>query len=114
MVISKFFDTIDHQLLMKAVKLHVKEKWIIFYKERWLKILYQNADKSQIERTCDVPQGRIIGAILTNLFLHYCFNRLMQIHHPEITFERYADDTVCHCRSKQEAESGYEELIIRF
>lgn len=38
----------------------------------------------------------------------------MQIHHPEIPFERYADDTVCHCHSKQEAESLYEELIIRF
>lgn len=38
----------------------------------------------------------------------------MQIHHPEIPFERYADDTICHCRSKQEAEFLYEELIIRF
>lgn len=33
MYISKFFDTIDHQLLMKAVKLHVKERWIILYKK---------------------------------------------------------------------------------
>lgn len=53
--ISKFFDTVDHQLLMKAVKLHVRERWIILYIERWLKVPYQNADKSLVERTSGVP-----------------------------------------------------------
>ena len=53
MDISKFFDTIDHDLLMRAVKCHVSEK---------------------------------------------------QIHYPQIPFERYADDTICHCRTEEEAE----------
>jgi RNA-directed DNA polymerase len=28
----------------------------------------------------------------------------MQIHYPQIVFERYADDTICHCRTKEESE----------
>ena len=31
MDISKFFDTINHELLMRAVKLHVTGKWILLY-----------------------------------------------------------------------------------
>ena len=35
--IKGFFDNIDHELMMKAVKKHTEEKWIILYVERWLK-----------------------------------------------------------------------------
>ena len=35
--IKGLFDNIDHSLLMKAVKHHVKEKWVLLYIERWLK-----------------------------------------------------------------------------
>jgi hypothetical protein len=29
--------TIDHELLMKAVKRYTEEKWVLIYIERWLK-----------------------------------------------------------------------------
>ena len=35
--IKGFFDTIDWELLLRAVNKHVKEKWLILYIERWLK-----------------------------------------------------------------------------
>ena len=57
MDISKFFDTIDHGLLMKAVQKHVSEKWILLYIERWLKVPYQTSDGRVVERTMGVPQG---------------------------------------------------------
>ena len=104
MDISKFFDTIDHDLLMLAVKRHVTEKWILLYIERWLKVPYVTVTGEGIERTMGVAQGSVIGPVLANLFMHYVFDKWMQIHHPEILFERYADDTICHCRSKSEAE----------
>ena len=34
MDISKFFDTIDHDLLMKAGRKHTEEKWVLLYIER--------------------------------------------------------------------------------
>jgi len=104
MDISKFFDTIDHELLMRAVKLHVTEKWILLYIERWLKVPYATVKGELIERTMGVAQGSVIGPLLANLFMHYAFDKWMQIHYPEILFERYADDTICHCRTKLEAE----------
>ena len=34
--IKSAFDQIDHGLLMKAVRSHIKEGWILLYIERWL------------------------------------------------------------------------------
>ena len=38
MDISKFFDTIDHELLMRAVRRHVTERWMLLYIERWHRV----------------------------------------------------------------------------
>src|SRR5471030_3023541 len=35
--IKGFFDNIPHDLLIRAVKKHAKEKWMLLYIERWLR-----------------------------------------------------------------------------
>ena len=40
--------------------------------------------------------GGVISPLLANLFLHYAFDKWMQGHYPQIPFERYADDGICH------------------
>lgn len=103
MDISKFFDTINHELLMEVVRKHVEEEWMLLYIERWLKVPYCAKGGKIVERVMGVPQGSVIGPLLANLFLHYVFDMWMVENHPAIPFERYADDCVCHCTSKSQA-----------
>ena len=101
--IKGFFDNIDHDLLMKAVKVHVKEKWRILYIERWIKCPIQIRDGEIKERSKGIPQGGVISPLLANLFLHYAFDRWMKTNYLGIPFERYADDIICHCKSLEQA-----------
>jgi RNA-directed DNA polymerase len=114
MDIGKFFDSIDHKLLMKAVSLHVKEKWMLLYIERWLKVPYQTKDCETMERDKGVPQGSVIGPILANLFLHYTFDKWMELNCPNIPFERYADDIIGHCWTEKQRLFKKEILTKRF
>ena len=111
--IKAFFDTIDHELLMKAVRKHTNCPWVLLYIERWLKVPYQNELGERIARERGVAQGSVIGPLLANLFLHYAFDEWMRRNYPHIAFERYADDSVCHCSSRQEAEQLKEAVGAR-
>lgn len=102
--IKGFFDNIDHDLLMRAVRKHTNCKWVLLYIERWLNAPAQLEEGSLINRDKGTPQGGVISPLLANLFLHYAFDTWMKRHYPQIPFERYADDGICHCRSKAEAE----------
>ena len=113
MDIRAFFDTIDHELMMRAVNKHVSEKWIRLYIERWLKCDVELEDGSKKASICGTPQGGVISPLLANLYLHYAFDAWMQRCHSGVPFERYADDIVCHCHSKAEAESLLDELRER-
>ena len=112
--IKGFFDNIDHELLIRALERYVKCKWAMMYIKRWLSVPYQLKDGTQVERTKGVPQGSVVGPILANLFLHYTFDEWMRRNHSNISFERYADDTICHCVSQKQAEFIHRAIKKRF
>lgn len=114
MDIKGFFDNIDHNLMMKAVTKHAGEKWCQIYIERWLKASIVSPDGHVTDPLKGTPQGGVISPLLANLYLHYAFDEWMERKYPSIPFERYADDSVCHCRSKEEAEQLKSDLIERF
>ena len=112
--IKGFFDNIDHALLLKAVRHHTQESWVVMYIERWLKAPVQMLDGTLLERTRGTPQGGVISPLLANLFLHYVFDKWMQREHVDVPFERYADDAVCHCHSQSQAQALVSDLGRRF
>lgn len=112
--IKGLFDNINHEYLMKLVKMHTNEKWLILYIERWLKTPFQMQDGTLQERTSGTPQGGVISPVLANLFLHYAFDNFMKRNFPTIPFERYADDGVAHCVSLKQAKYLIRVLDRRF
>jgi len=111
--IRRLFDSIDHELLMKAVRLHTDNRWVILYIERWLKSPMQWTDGTRTERQAGTPQGGVISPLLANLFLHYAFDRWMEKEHPEHPFARYADDVVIHARSRAQAQTLRQDIHDR-
>ncbi len=111
--IKGFFDNIDHDFLMKAVRWHTKEKWVLLYIERWLKAPIYMTDKTLVYPEKGTPQGGVISPLLANLFLHYAFDKWMEREHSSIPFERYADDAVCHCKNQAQAEDLLRRLNER-
>ena len=63
-----------YKILMRAVRKHVKERWILLYIERWLKAPFQTEAGETIPRKAGTPQGGGISPILANLFMHYAFD----------------------------------------
>jgi RNA-directed DNA polymerase len=112
--IKGFFDSLDWELLLKAVRHHTDCPWVLLYVERWLKAPVQMEDGSIAPRQAGTPQGGVISPLLANLFLHYAFDRWMAREYPHIPFERYADDAICHCKSAGEARTLWRALADRF
>jgi RNA-directed DNA polymerase len=75
MDIKGFFDTIDHELLLKAVRHHTDCAWVLLYIERWLKAPMMLEDGTLVARDRGTPQGGVISPLLANLFLHYAFDQ---------------------------------------
>jgi RNA-directed DNA polymerase len=101
--IQGFFDNIDHELMMKALKHYCKDSWVSLYVSRWLKAGVMQQDGTRVERTSGTPQGGVISPLLANIYLHVAFDGWMQKHHPEKPFVRYADDMVVHCKTEKQA-----------
>jgi RNA-directed DNA polymerase len=111
--IKGFFDTNDHELLLKAVRYHNPPAWVVLYIERWLKAPAVDAKGTVIERPVGTPQGGVISPLLANLFLHYAFDEWMKRCHGANPFARYADDLVIHCSTREEAENLLVEVTKR-
>ena len=101
--IRAFFDSVPHDLLLKAVAHHTDERWVLLYIARWLKAPMQMPDGTLAAREKGTPQGSPISPLLANLFMHYAFDMWMVREYPDCPFERYADDIVAHCNTEGQA-----------
>ena len=58
--VRSYFDSIDWELLLKAVRKHTDCPWVLLYIERWLKAPVQMGDGSVAPRTAGTPQGGVV------------------------------------------------------
>ena len=98
---------------MKAVEHHTRTAWVLLYVRRWLTAPLQLPDGSLTVRDHGSPQGSAISPLLANLFMHYAFDAWMARTYPAVTFERYCDDVVVHCRSQAQAEAVRDAISAR-
>ena len=111
--IKAAFDQMDHGLLLKAVRIHIREGWILLYVERWLTAPFEIAEGEQLQRERGTPQGGVVSPILMNLFMHYAFDTWMKRNNPQCPFARYADDAVVHCRTQEQAKEVIQSIALR-
>jgi RNA-directed DNA polymerase len=90
--IRKFFDSLDHDLVIRTVEANTTDKWVLLYVRRWVKAPLQLPDGTLQERDKGTPQGSAVSPVLANLFLHYAFDMFLEREFPAVEFERYADD----------------------
>jgi RNA-directed DNA polymerase len=103
--IKGLFDNLPHDLLLKAVHKHVKCQWALLYIERWLTAPFGTGWTKDRARS-RYPARGLVSPILSNLFLHYAFDLWMDRTYPDLPWCRYADDSLVHCRTEQEAAGG--------
>lgn len=112
--VQSFFDSVPHDLLLKAVEHHCDERWVLLYVERWLKVPLRTSDGTLVARTEGTPQGSPLSPVLANLFMHYAFDRWITRKHPGVPFERYADDMIVHCDTEEDARRVLSSITERF
>ena len=66
--IKAFFDSIETNLLMRAVRKHTDCPWVLLYIERWLKAPVQMPDGSLAVRERGTPQGGVVSPVLCKSF----------------------------------------------
>jgi RNA-directed DNA polymerase len=111
--IRGFFDNLDHELVLRAVRRYTDCRWILLYIERWLEAPMQLDDGTLVERDKGTPQGGVVSPLLANIFLHLAFDIWMAREHSGVPFERYADDVVAHCKTEEQAKRMLSSIEAR-
>jgi len=111
--VQKFFDSVDHTLMVKAVEANTDQRWVVLYVKRWLVAPLQLPDGTLQARDRGTPQGSAVSPVLANLFMHYAFDLFLSREFPAVQFERYADDAVVHCVTERQAREVWAALAER-
>jgi len=102
MDLSKCFDMLDHDLIIKFVKKRITDSSILNLIDMFLKngvMVGSNWQKSELGS----PQGGVISPLLANIYLDEFDQEMMRRQHRIV---RYADDILIFCTSKRGAEKA--------
>lgn len=116
--IRSFFDTVDHEWLIRFIEHRIGDGRMLRLIRKWLKagVMEDGVVSSSVEGT---PQGAVISPLLANVYLHYVFDlwahRWRRCHaQGNVMIVRYADDIVVGFQHEPEARRFLSELRGRF
>jgi RNA-directed DNA polymerase len=116
--IKGFFDTIDHDWLLRMLSERIDDKPFLGLIDTWLKAGILERDGRVIHPHTGTPQGGVISPVLANIYLHYVldlwFERVVKPHcRGQAHMIRFADDFVCTFQFRDDAERFYRVLPKR-
>jgi len=100
MDLSKCFDTLDHELILKAVNRRVSDGRILKLIKQFLKTGIMEGNE-RVESELGSPQGGVISPLLANIYLDEFDQKMKALN---IRIVRYADDILVFATSKRQAE----------
>lgn len=115
--IKGFFDTVDHEWMMKFIEHRISDSRFKRLIKRTLKAGYM--EEGLMHKAEEgTPQGGLISPILANIYLHYALDLWFEkVIKPKCKGEaymvRYADDYVCCFRFREDADYFFKELPKR-
>jgi group II intron reverse transcriptase/maturase len=105
--IRKYFDTVDHELLLDAVNEEVSDGSVLLLTRMFLKsgVMEEGVGWTATEE--GTPQGGVISPLLANIYLNRFDWEMAKRGHDMV---RYADDGVVLCASREEAERALADV----
>jgi group II intron reverse transcriptase/maturase len=119
--VRTFFDSLDHEWLVRMLEHRIADRRIIRLIKRWLKAgILEGGQWTAVETGS--PQGSGISPILANVFLHYAFDAWIhqwRRRHArgQIVVVRYADDSVVGAEYESDARrllAALRERLAKF
>jgi RNA-directed DNA polymerase len=112
-----FFGSINHEWLMKFLRLRIKDERMLKLIEGWLKAGVLEDGKWQVSEH-GTPQGGSISPLLANIYLHYVLDlwwekKIKRRLKYRAQLVRYADDFVIMFRNEREAREVLNLLRVR-
>ena len=116
--IRQFFDTVEHDWLIRMIQHRVSDKRLIKLITRWIKVGVVDDEGVRQSAQRGLPQGAVISPLLSNIYLHYVFDLWSHQWRKkrakgEVLIVRYADDAVLCFQNKWDANEYLAQLHQR-
>ena len=115
--IRGFFDTLEHEWLVKFIEHRVADRRVVWLIQKWLKAGVLEGGK-HIDTERGTVQGGSISPLLANIYLHYVFDLWVkqwrkQKVKGDVIVVRFADDFVVGFEHREDGERFLSALVER-